>query len=94
MYSTLDDVPHFRAYFLHYLLVIWKTPKENLEIRYKRCCKALSEGDRWTGMRKPAVYGLRFYCKLKQYQIAKLLHVSTRTIRRDMRFLEEVMYGR
>jgi hypothetical protein len=93
-YATLDDVPHFREYFLNYLQVVWKTPKENLEARYKRWCKALSEGDTWREVRQGAVHGLHFHCGLKQYQIANLLHVSVRTIRRDMRYLEQLRYDR
>jgi len=92
VYSSLDDVPRFREYFLNHLRVIWKTSEENLQARYKRWCKALSEGDTWIEVRRGAVYGLWIYCDLKQYQIAKLLSVNVRTIRRDMRYLEQSMY--
>ncbi|MGI0057672.1 MAG: DeoR family transcriptional regulator [Nitrosarchaeum sp.] len=93
-YSTLDDIPHFREYFINYIQVVWKTSKENLEMRYKRWCKALSEGDAWREVRQGAVYGLLYHCDLKQYQIAKLLNVSVRTIRRDLRYMQQIMYGR
>lgn len=93
-YATLDDVPRFKEYFLNYLQVVWKTPKESLETRYKRLCKALSEGDTWREERQGAVYGLQFHCGLKQYQIASLLNVSVRTIRRDMIYLEQLRYDR
>ena len=93
-YATLDDVPHFREYFFNYIKVIWKTPKEKVVVRYKRWCKALNEGDTWKEVRQGAVYGLLFHCELKQCEIAKLLNVSTRTIRRDMRYLEQLQHGR
>ena len=94
VYSTLDDVPRFREYFLDHLRVIWKTSEENLEARYKKYCKNLSEGRAWIEVRRGAVYGLWIHCDLKQYQIAKLVSVSIRTIRRDMRYLEQSMYRR
>ena len=90
-YSVLEEIPQFREYFLDYLRTIWKTSDENLETRYRKCCRELSSGRAWKEMRQGAVYGLWFRCNLKQYQIAKLLGVSTRTIRRDMRSLEESM---
>jgi len=90
-YSSLEEVPQFREYFLDHLRTIWKTTDENLETRYRKCCRDLSHGRAWKEMRQGAVYGLWFSCNLKQYQIAKLLNVSTRTIRRDMRYLEESM---
>jgi hypothetical protein len=43
-YVTLDEVPQFREYFINYLRVVWKTPEENLETRYKNTCRTLSEG--------------------------------------------------
>ncbi|EGP93348.1 DeoR family transcriptional regulator [Nitrosarchaeum koreense] len=91
-YATLDDVPRFREYFLNYLQVIWKTPEENLEIRYKNTCKSLSEGKAMRDIRLGAVYGLIFHCNVKQYQIAHLVGVSVRTIRRDMNYLHKQIY--
>ena len=92
-YSSLEEIPNFREYFLDYLRTIWNTSEENLETRYRKCCRDLSSGRAWREMRQGAVYGLWIRCNLKQYQIAKLLNVSTRTIRRDMRYLEESMRG-
>ena len=87
-YSILEDIPQFKEFFLDYLRTIWKTSDENLETRYRKCCRDLSRGRAWKEMRQGAVYGLWFRCNLKQYQIAKLLNVNVRTIRRDMRELE------
>jgi len=92
-YSVLEEVPQFREFFLDHLRTVWKTPDENLETRYRKCCRELSSGRAWKEMRQGAVYGLWIRCNLKQYQIAKLLGVSTRTIRRDMKYLEESMRG-
>jgi len=92
-YSVLEEVPQFREYFLDHLRTIWKTSEENLETRYRKCCRDLSRGRAWKEMRRGAVYGLWIRCNLKQYQIAKLVGVSSRTIRRDMRSLEESMRG-
>ena len=91
-YATLDEVPKFKEYFINYLRVVWKTPEENLETRYKINCDNLSHGKAWREIRQGAVYGLWMKCDLKQYQIANLLNVNVRTIRRDMRFLEKSMY--
>lgn len=91
-YATLDDVPNFREYFLNYLRVVWKTPEEYLETRYKITCNNLSHGKAWREVRQGAIYGLWKKCDLKQYQIANLLNVNVRTIRRDMRLLEKYMY--
>ena len=90
-YSSLEDIPQFREFFLDHLRTIWKTSEKNLETRYRKCCRDLSRGRAWKEMRQGAVYGLWIRCNLKQYQIAKLLSASTRTIRRDMRYLEESM---
>ena len=92
-YSVLEEIPQFREFFLDHLRTIWNTPDENLETRYRKCCRELSSGRAWKEMRQGAVYGLLFRCNLKQYQIAKILNVSTRTIRRDMRYLENSMRG-
>jgi len=46
-YSTLEDIPCFRKYFLNHLRMIWKTSEENLETRYKKWCKDLREGRAW-----------------------------------------------
>lgn len=88
-YSVLENIPQFREFFLDHLRTIWKTSEENLETRFRICCRDLSRGKAWKEMRLGAVYGLWFRCNLKQYQIAKLLNVNVRTIRRDMRELEE-----
>ena len=93
-YPTLDDVPRFKEYFINYLRVVWKTPEESLETRYKIDCNNLSHGRAWREVRWSAVHGLHFHCGLKQYQIANLLGVNVRTIRRDMRYLEQLRYGR
>ena len=92
-YSVLEEIPQFREFFLDHLRTIWKTPDANLETRYRKCCRELSSGRAWKEMRQGAVYGLWIRCNLKQYQIAKLLNVNVRTIRRDMRSLEESMRG-
>jgi len=91
-YSKLENIPKFREYFLEHLRTIWKVSEENLERRFKICCRDLSLGKAWKEMRLGAVYGLWIKCNLKQYQIARLLGVNVRTIRRDMRELEEQMY--
>lgn len=90
-YSALENIPQFKEFFLDHLQTIWKTSDENLEIRYKKCCRDLSNGNAWKEMRQGAVYGLWLRCGLKQYQMAKLLGVSVRTIGRDVKYLEEQM---
>ena len=92
-YSALENIPQFKEFFLDHLQTIWKISDENLETRYKKCCRDLSNGNAWTEIRRGAVYGLWLRCELKQYQIAKLLGVSVRTIGRDVKFLEEQMRG-
>ncbi len=91
-YSSLEEIPQFREFFLDHLRTVWKTSEENLETRYRKCCRDLSRGRAWKEMRRGAVYGLWIKCNLKQYQIAKLLSASTRTIRRDIRDLEKQMF--
>lgn len=91
-YATLDEVPYFREYFLNYLQVIWKTPTEYLETRYKNTCISLSKGTAMRDIRLGAVYGLMFHCNVKQYQIAHLVGVSVRTIRRDMNYIHKRVY--
>ena len=90
-YSVLENIPQFKEFFLDYLRTIWKTSDENLKARYRKCCRDLSNGRAWKEMRQGAVYGLWIRCNLKQYQIAKLLNVSVRTIGRDVKYLEEQM---
>jgi len=92
-YSSLEEIPQFREFFLDHLRTIWMISNENLETHYRKCCRDLSRGRAWKEMRRGAVYVLWIKCNLKQYQIAKLLGVSSRTIRRDMRSLEESMRG-
>ena len=93
-FLTLENVPRFREYFINYLRVIWKTSEENLETRYKNTCRTLSEGKAMRDIRLGAVYGLMLHCNVKQYQMAHLVGVNVRTIRRDMAYLHKQMYER
>ncbi len=65
---------------------------DNLDIVFRKWCAQLSSGRVYSEIRKFAVYILWYRCELKQYHIALLLGVSTRTIRRDMRVIEKQMF--
>lgn len=91
-YLRLEDIPQFKQFFCEYLQEKEQVTKENLNESFRRCCRQLSSGRAFSEARRYAVYGLRFRCELKQYHIARLLGVSTRTIRRDYRIIEEQVF--
>jgi len=89
-YSTLENIPRFKQYFCQFLQEL-RHDSDNLDESFRRWCIQLSKGRAFPEARRVAVYVLWFYCKLKQYHIAKLLNMSTRQIRRDMREIEKQM---
>jgi len=91
-YLTLEDIPQFKQFFCEYLQEQRHITNDNVDESFRRWCKQLSSGRAHHEIRKYAVYGLWYRCELKQYHIAKLLGVSTRTIRRDMRELESQLF--
>lgn len=90
----LQDIPCFKLFFCEYLQELEHVTENNLEESFRRWCRQLSSGRIFPEARRYAVYGLWFRCKLKQYHIARLLGVSTRTIRRDMRVIEKQLSSR
>lgn len=91
-YLRLEDIPQFKQFFCEYLQEKEQVTKENLDESFRRWCRQLNSGRTFPEARRYAVYGLRFRCELKQYHIARLLGVSTRTIRRDYRIIEEQVF--
>jgi len=89
-YFTLEDIPRFKQYFCQFLQEL-RHGSDDLDESFRRWCNQLSSGRAFPEVRRVAVYVLLFYCKLKQYHIAKLLNMSTRQIRRDMREIEKQM---
>jgi len=89
--KSLENIEPFREFFQQYLQRAWKVTDTHLEESFQRWCRNLSKGTSFHDARKVAVYSLWIQCELKQYHIARLLNVSTRTIRRDMRELEKKM---
>ena len=87
----LQDIPHFKQSFCQFLQELRHDSDDNLDESFRRWCRQLSTGRAFPEARRVAVYVLWFYCKLKQYHIAKLLNMSTRQIRRDMREIEKQM---
>ena len=88
----LHDIPCFKQFFCEYLQEKEHITVEKLDEVFRRWCRQLSSGRIFPEARRYAVYGLWFRCELKQYHIARLLGVSTRTIRRDMRTIEKEMF--
>jgi|GEM_PF-3348002 len=89
-YSTLENIPRFKESFCQFLQEL-RPDSDNLDESFRRWCNQLSKGRAFPEARRVAVYVLWFHCKLRQYHIAKLLNMSTRTIRRDMRIIEKQM---
>jgi len=89
-YTTLENIPRFKQHFCQFLQDL-KHDSDNLDESFRRWCIQLSKGRAFPEARRVAVYVLWFHCKLKQYHIAKLLNMSTRQIRRDMREIEKQM---
>jgi len=91
-YLRLEDIPQFKQFFCEYLQEKEHITAENLDGVFERWCRQLSSGRAFPDIRRFAVYGLWFRCELKKYHIARLLGVSTRTIRRDMRVIEKQLF--
>ena len=90
-YSSLENIPCFKQSFCKFLQESKHVTEGNLDESFRRWCMQLSKGRAFPEARRVAVYVLWFHCKLKQYHIAKLLNMSPRTIRRDMRIIEKQM---
>ncbi|MHA7648076.1 DeoR family transcriptional regulator [Nitrosopumilus sp. S4] len=88
----LEDIPNFKQFFCKYLLEKQHITEDNLEESFRRWCRQLSSGRAFPDIRRFAVYILWYSCELRQYHIARLLAVSTRTIRRDLRVIEKQMF--
>ena len=88
----LQDIQCFKQFFCEYLQEQRHITDDNVNESFRRWCNQLSNGRAFPEARRFAVYALWFRCELKQYHIAKLLGVCTRTIRRDMRELEKKMF--
>ncbi len=91
-YLSLKDIPQFKQFFCEYLQEHLHIAEDNLDTIFRRWCAQLSSGRAFPEVRKYAVYILWYRCELKQYHIAQLLGVSTRTVRRDMRELERQLF--
>ncbi len=91
-YSTLEKIPTFKKVFCEYLLEGLHVTEDNLEESFRRWCHQLSSGRAFPDIRRFVVYTLWYRCEVKQYHIARLLGVSTRTIRRDMRVIEKQLF--
>ena len=90
-YLTLENIPYFKQSFCQFLQELIHDSDDNLDESFSRWCRQLSKGRAFPEARRIAVYVLWFHCKLKQYHIAKLLNMSIRQIRRDMREIEKQM---
>jgi hypothetical protein len=91
-YLTLESIPQFKQFFCEYLQEHLHIINDNLDESFMRWCRQLHSGRVFPEARRFAVYTLWFRCELKQYHIARLLGVSTRTIRRDMRVIEKQLF--
>ena len=91
-YLSLEEIPQFKEEFCQFLLKQNSITRDNVNESFKRWCNQLSKGRAFPDARRFAVYILWFHCELKQYQIAHLLGVSTRTIRRDMSKIEKQLF--
>lgn len=86
-HHELKDIQCFKEFFCEYLQKVnWVTSKD-LEESFLRWCNQLSHGRTSLEVRRIAVFSLWIHCGLRQIHIARLLGVSTRTIRRDMRVI-------
>jgi hypothetical protein len=88
---SLKDIQYFKQFFCQYLQKIQWITDDDLDESFGRWCRQLSSGRAFPEIRRVAVYVLWFHCRLRQYHIAKLLNMSTRQIRRDMREIEKQM---
>jgi len=86
-HHRLKDIQYFKEFFCEYLQKIKWITEDSLDESFLRWCDQLSHGRAPLEVRRIAVFSLWIHCGLKQIHIAKLLGVSTRTIRRDMRIL-------
>lgn len=91
-YLTLEDIPQFKQFFCEYLQERQHITEDNLDESFRRWCRQLGSGRAFPEARRFAVYTLWFRCELRQYHIARLLGVNTRTVRRDMRVIEEQLF--
>ncbi len=91
-YLKLEDILQFKQFFCEYLHKHQYITDDNLDESFRRWCHQFSTGRAFPEARRFAVYILWFLCELKQYHIAPLLGVSTRTIRRDMRVIEKQLF--
>jgi len=91
-YVPLEDILQFKQFFCEYLHKQQYITDDNLDESFRRWCRQFSTGRAFPEARRYAVYGLWFRCELKQYHIARLLGVNTRTIRRDMRVIEKQLF--
>jgi hypothetical protein len=91
-YLSLQNIAQFKQSFCKYLQEQLHITEDNLDESYRRWCNQLSSGRSFQETRRFAVYILWYRCEFKQYSIAQLLGVSTRTIRRDMRVIEKQIF--
>ena len=82
-YLSLEEIPLFKEFFCDYLQKLQNISEDNIDESFRRWCNQLSRNRAFPEVRKFAVYILWLNCELRQYHIAQLLGVSTRTIRRD-----------
>jgi hypothetical protein len=92
-YDKLKDIQAFKTFFCDYLQKVEFVTDDNLDESFLQWCDQLSHGRVPAQIRRIAVFSLWIHCRLKQIHIARLLGVSTRTIRRDMRVLHNE-YGK
>ena len=91
-YLSLQNIAQFKQSFCKYLQEQLHITEDNLDESYRRWCRQLHSGRSFQETRRFAVYILWYRCEFKQYSIAQLLGVSTRTIRRDMRVIEKQIF--
>jgi len=92
-HQQLKNIESFKRFFCEYLQKINFVTNNILDESFLRWCDQLSHGRAPAEIRRIAVFSLWIHCNLKQIHIARLLGVSTRTIRRDMRALHDE-YGK
>jgi len=88
-YSRLEDINEFKEFFCYYLQKVKRVSDDDLDESFRRWCDQLSRGRAPSEVRRNVVFSLWIHCNLKQVHIARLVGVSTRTIRRDMRALHK-----
>ncbi|PBO84885.1 MAG: hypothetical protein COA77_07290 [Thaumarchaeota archaeon] len=81
----LQDISCFKQFFCKYLQEQRHVKDDDLDESFRRWCNQLSSGRAPLEVRRIVVFSLWIHCSLKQIHIARLLGVSTRTIRRDQR---------